>query len=262
MTGDEATRNYAVKVSQQDAVIYLSGSIPSLAVKQKMEALVKHTAGVEGVDSSNLVVNPPSYAPVLAEKIKADARLAGFALQISEDAAVVKLKGTLPSAELKAYLAASAASWVENKTIDTQDILVNSQELAAQAAQALKQDPHTACFDLKVEQDGSAIQIGGSVYSAAARQNVETLARKTAGISLVDIGAVKVDPPYSEYVVKPGDNLNLIAQQVYGDYAKWALIYQTNTGIKYPIKAGDKLAIPPVDKNLGGLPIVDCVSHK
>ena len=85
----------------------------------------------------------------------------------------------------------------------------------------------------------------GTVLAAPSASS--SLATSTV-VPVASVVAEGTPAPASEYVVQPGDSLQSIAQQQYGDAGQWPKIYQANRDVIGPdpdaLVAGTKLQVP------------------
>lgn len=93
-----------LSVRQVGAGVSLSGTAPSLALKQRAEALARGVAGVTLVDGSGLTVAPPPLAEAVREAIRTDARTAGLDIRVEQVGSGVRLEGTAPTLEARLAL--------------------------------------------------------------------------------------------------------------------------------------------------------------
>ena len=121
-----------------------------------------------------------------------------------------------------------------------------------QAAAALQQ-AGVSVFGLQIEDTGASVALRGTVSSEAEKQKAEQALRKAtdsevANYLQVQGGADAAAAGTSQsYSVKPGDTLRKIAQQFYGDEARWHPIRDANPELAANpdlIKVGQKLTIP------------------
>jgi hypothetical protein len=115
-------------------------------------------------------------------------------------------------------------------------------DLRPAVREALAGDPTLAPLNLNVEQEGTTILVSGGVPSVRARYAVERVARSAPGVRAVDLGGVTFLP----YIVKPGQGIAAVANDVYGPGVDFKGIAEAN-GIEapYPIHGGQELVIPP-----------------
>jgi nucleoid-associated protein YgaU len=87
-----------------------------------------------------------------------------------------------------------------------------------------------------------------ATVAAVAPSAVPSVASPSAIPSTVVAGATAVTSS-TEYVVKPGDTLQSIAEQQYGDAGEWPRIYQANRAVigsdPDNLVAGTTLQLPP-----------------
>jgi nucleoid-associated protein YgaU len=85
--------------------------------------------------------------------------------------------------------------------------------------------------------------------AAAAPSSVPAVASPSAVPSTVVAGVTASAAASSEYVVQPGDTLQSIAEEQYGDAGEWPKIYQANRDAIGPnpdaLVAGTTLELPP-----------------
>jgi nucleoid-associated protein YgaU len=169
------------------------------------------------------------------------------------------LGGTVANLALKA-LAEQLAAGVEGVgLVDSRGLAVAPPALIEPVTASLKADARTTCFNLAVTQQGAAVTLQGKVFSQQAIEVIELLVHRVAGVEGLDLSQLTIEPVMGEYIVKEYDNLETVAQSVYGSPANSRLIYAANPG-KFPLQPGFVLAIPPLDLKIGGLPVLDCTN--
>lgn len=219
-----------VEVEQAGNNIRLSGNIPTVELKNLAVEITRGVAGVQLVDSSNLLVVPPDLTQPVKDALANNPQLAGVYV-VDQNANAIRLGGKVKGTELK-NLAEELTGAVEGvEFVDSRELVVLSPPLVEMVRQALQADPRTAGYIIQVNQIGSGIKLEGTVPTLEAKTTVESIVRNVANVQLVDATAMLVEPSSVDYTVQEGDSLASIAKKFYGNESKWPFIYQANRGI-------------------------------
>ena len=74
----------------------------------------------------------------------------------------------------------------------------------------------------------------GEVYTKYHKEQIEQVFNSLSPNGAVDLRGITVS---NKYITKPGENLSIIAERVYGDQSKWQFIFAANLpSIKDPNK--------------------------
>ncbi len=101
LQSDRDLKVFALTVDQIGLAISLSGTVPTIALKQRAETLAKRVGGVSLVDSSGIMVTPPPLTSAVREAIRTDARTAELDIQVEQMGNGVRLAGRVPNVEAK-----------------------------------------------------------------------------------------------------------------------------------------------------------------
>ena len=110
----------------------------------------------------------------------------------------------------------------------------------------LEADPELAGASIEVEQREDDVLLRGSVPEVELKAQAEALAGGVPGVDLVDSSGLLVVPP-QDYVVRAGQTLWSIAEELYGDGRRWRDLYKANRDrIADPrrIRTGTRLRVP------------------
>ncbi len=200
----------------KDGVVTLSGVVGSLAEKVHARNDAWGITGVKNVNDdqvnvkwwakrSDLRANRPSYAPdseiksALTDALLVDPRVSSFDVDISVDAGVVTLKGTVSS--LKAKQAAenlahdtTGVSGVKNQIVVDMPKAPSDAELADRARSTLLFNPFTSAFTLPVTVKDGVATLTGNVDTFAQKAEAEDAVSAIAGIKKVE-NQLKVKTP-------------------------------------------------------------------
>jgi osmotically-inducible protein OsmY len=237
-------------------VVLIAGAWASSARNESnIGGLARNVAALEtavAAPPSNIevILPTPDQALTFAVQaaLEADPDLAVLHLSVRQSGQGIFLGGSVPSQELKARVEEVARAVPGVELVDGSGVQVIAPSLAEAVRQALRADPRTACLAVSVEQYEHSVRLTALVPHADTKAIVESVAQDVNGVLLVDGSGILVKPPFTEYTVREGDSLPLIALRVYGDIQKEVLIYAANLGgITLPLLPGTRLAIPPAD---------------
>lgn len=211
-----------LRADVDDGVVTLSGVVGSLAekIRARSDAWVAGTKRVDDSDvkvewwakRSDLRKNLPTYrsdadiANAVKSALLVDPRVASFDVDVTSDAGVVTLKGTVTS--LKAKRAAEslarstmAVSGVKNEIIVDMPKAPSDAVLADRARAVLLFDPLTAGYTLPVTVKDGVATLTGSVDTFAQKAEAEDAVSSLAGIKAVE-NQLKVRNPVA-YLFMP-----------------------------------------------------------
>jgi tetratricopeptide (TPR) repeat protein len=254
---DPTFQDFQMRVEQAGLTVRLSGELPNQALKDQLEELLHNLPGAILMDTSRLKVVTPALAPLVREKLTASPQLSDLQIEVEQIGMSIRLRGMVHGLEAKQIAEELAASVAGVELVDSHDLVVSLPSYEESVTAALQADARTVCFEISVRQEGSTVLLTGSVYSREAFEITETLARGIEGVRAVDTSQLMIIPPYGEYTVQTGDNLESVARKVYGSSEKRWLIYDANPE-KFPLQPGSVLVIPPEDALHGSFPLIDC----
>jgi len=138
-----------LQVRQAGSGIVLGGSVPTVELKERAEALAGGVAGVALVDSSAVAVTSPPLAGAVLEALRADARTAGLQLQVEQAGRDVLLKGAVPSLEARAAAEAVAHGVPGVELVDAAALRVEPRyiEYTVQPGDSLSSIAKAQCGD-------------------------------------------------------------------------------------------------------------------
>jgi nucleoid-associated protein YgaU len=245
---EEPLGDYQVTVQAAGEGVRLFGVVPSQELRELAEQRVRMLAGAALVDSSGLRVQAAELAEPVHAALAADPSVGAARLLVEAAGETgVTLRGEVASAALRSHAEQLALQVPGVQFVDSSGVAVVGPMLADQVQRALHADPRTANLQVVVEQVDSGLRLTGSVPNMAARALVVSIAQNEDGVQLVDETGLRVQPPFVEYIVVPGDSLARIAKGFYGDESHWPRIYEANRdrlsqpGLLYP---GTTLMIP------------------
>lgn len=189
----------------------------------------------------------PPLAEVVRQALQADPELSSLEIHVSQEEHSVRLEGTVPSVEIKAWVEAVARRVSGVALVDSTALRVSPPALTGAVQNALAADPRTSVLMLTVEQVEHGVRLLGRAPSLEALRAAEEIALAVEGVRWVDATAVQVETPAFLYTVRPGDSLVGIARLFYGDPNAWACILDANReviGADEIIHPGMRLRIP------------------
>ena len=124
LQADQALGSLELTIRQVGSAVSLSGTVPSLELRQRAETLARQVAGVALVDGSGLIVAPPPLAAAVRQALRADARTAALAISVEQVGHSVRLEGVAPSLEAKVAVEAVARGVPGVELADATDVRV------------------------------------------------------------------------------------------------------------------------------------------
>lgn len=198
----------AIDVLAEDDAVRLTGRVPSLSAKARVERLARTRIGADRVDVSGLEVDPSAADPMsrdasdveatpdeieraVSDAFLFDPRVAASEIEVTARGDVAYLRGTVDTlaarrAAERVALDTLGVRRVKNHLVVTPRREVSDDDLRARLDLAFSADPWLRDEPVDAEVARGIVRLEGTVGSDAVRRRAAAVAARVGGVRLVD----------------------------------------------------------------------------
>lgn len=200
---DPATPAHKIDVETDDGAVALSGSVSSLAARDRAVEVASSVAGVTEV-YENIAVNTPEVDDAVLRSrviaaLVADPATESFDIDVAVDDGAVTLSGAVDSLAERALAREVASAVTGVRSISTENLAVEPPEMRSDTeilADVASRLANSALIDdglIDATVNNGVVTLNGAVASALERDRAEQMAA-VAGVTAVDVQGLEVEP--------------------------------------------------------------------